>query len=476
MSQPQVKNVNNSNSFLERKFKLSENGTTVKTEILAGITTFITMAYIIFVNPSILRSAGMNAAGAFGDDAAAFTALNDPVVGAVFVATALAAAVGSIIIGLYANLPYGLASGMGLNAFFTYSVVLTLGYTWQQALAAVFLGGSLFIVLSYTKVLDMIVTAIPQNLKLAISGGIGLFIALIGLKSGSIIVDNPATLVGFGSFTNPHALLTLIGIVITALLMARKVNGAILIGIIATTLIGIPLGITNIEGVKILSAPPSLAPTFMALDFQGLFGFEGKNFGAAFLSVIMVIITVSMVDLFDTVGTLVGTANRAGMIDKDGKPKNLNKGIRTSAIGAAIGALLGTSTVTTYVESSAGISQGGRTGLTGVVVGILFILSIFFGGLVGIVPAEATAPALVIVGILMMGAVKGINFEDFTEAAPAFLTIAIMPFSYSIANGIAAGLIFYPFVKLATGKHKEIHPIVYVLATLFILRFIFLAE
>jgi adenine/guanine/hypoxanthine permease len=466
----------NSNSFLERKFKLSENGTNVKTEILAGITIFITMAYIIFVNPSILRSAGMNAAGALGDDAAVFTALNDPIVGAVFVATALAAAIGSIIIGLYANLPYGLASGMGLNAFFTYSVVLTLGYTWQEALAAVFMGGTLFIILSYTKVLDMIVSAIPQNLKLAISGGIGLFIALIGLKSGSIIVDNPATLVGFGSFTNPHALLTLIGILLTLLLMSRGVNAAILIGIIATTLIGIPMGITNIEGVKLISAPPSLAPTFLQLDFQGLFGFEGKSFGAAILSVVMVIITVSMVDLFDTVGTLVGTANRAGMLDKDGKPKNLNKGIRTSAIGAACGALLGTSTVTTYVESSAGISQGGRTGLTAVVVGVLFALSIFFSGLVGMVPAEATAPALIVVGILMMGAVRGINFDDFTEAAPAFLTIAIMPFSYSIANGIAAGLIFYPLVKLVTGKHKEIHPIVYVLAILFILRFIFLAE
>jgi adenine/guanine/hypoxanthine permease len=475
MSQTQLKNAN-SNSFLERKFKLSENKTNVKTEILAGITTFITMAYIIFVNPNILKESGMNLAGAMGADAAQYNSLNDPIVGAVFVATVLAAAIGSIIIGLYANLPYGLASGMGLNAFFTYTVVLGLGYTWQQALAAVFLGGSLFTVLSYTKALDMIVSSIPQNLKLAISGGVGLFIALIGFKSGSIIVDNPATLVGFGKFTDPHALLTLIGIVITALLMSRGINGAILIGIILTTFIGIPLGITNIEGVKILSAPPSLAPTFLQLDFAGLFGFGDKSFVQAIFGILMVIITISMVDLFDTVGTLVGTANRAGLVDKDGKPKNLNKGIRTSAVGAAIGALLGTSTVTTYVESSAGISLGGRTGLTGVVVGILFIASLFLGGLVGIVPAEATAPALVIVGVLMMGAVKGINFDDFTEAVPAFLTIAIMPFSYSIANGIAVGLIFYPIVKIATGKQKEIHPVVYVLAALFILRFIFLAE
>jgi adenine/guanine/hypoxanthine permease len=475
MSTKQVVNQKN-NSLLERLFKLSENGTNVKTEILAGLTTFITMAYIIFVNPNILKEAGMNLAGAMGSDAAQFSALNDPVVGSVFTATALAAAIASMIGGLYANMPFGLASGMGLNAFFTYTVVLTLGYTWQQALAAVCIGGILFTILSYTKVLDMIVSSMPQNLKLAISGGIGLFIALIGLKSGGIIVDNPATLVGFGSFTEPGALLTLIGIVITAILMSRGMNAAILIGIILTTIIGIPMGITNIEGIKILSAPPSLAPTFMQADFVGLLGFHNKGAFEAIFGLVMIIITISMVDLFDTVGTLVGTSSRAGMLDKDGRPKNLNKGIRTSAIGASIGALLGTSTVGTYVESSAGVSQGGRTGLTAVTIGVLFVLSIFFSGLIGVVPAQATSPALVIVGVLMMGAVRGINFDDFTEAVPAFLTIAIMPFSYSIANGIAAGIIFYPIVKIATGKHKEIHPIVYVLAALFIIRFIFLAE
>ncbi|MDW8799785.1 NCS2 family permease [Clostridium sp. A1-XYC3] len=478
MYMEKVKPEEEKKSFLDSFFKLTENNTTVKTEIIAGITTFITMAYIIFVNPSILMQSGMNSQGLVGEAAvkAGISAINDPVVASVFGATCIAAAIGTFVMALYANLPFAQAPGMGLNAFFTYSVCLTLGYTWQQALAAVFVSGLLFIVITVTSIREKIVDALPHNLKLAISGGIGLFIALIGLKSGGIIVASPATLVSFGSFTNPHALVTLIGIVITGVLMSRGIKGSMLLGIIITTVVGIPFGITHLEGIKIISAPPSLAPTFFAFDFQGLLGLGKAGMVGAFTSLVMVVITFSLVDLFDTIGTLVGTAQKAKMIDKDGRVKNMNKALLSDALATTFGSMLGTSTVVTYVESTSGISEGGRTGLTAFTTGVLFILAMFFGGLVGVVPAEATAPALVIVGVLMMGAVTKINFDDFTEALPAFFTIAIMPFSYSIANGIAAGIIFYPIVKLATGKAKEVHPIVYVLAALFILRFTLLPQ
>lgn len=460
-------------SFLNSFFKLSENNTNVKTEILAGITTFITMAYIIFVNPSILMQAGMNSKGLMGDAAvkAGLSAINDPVVASIFGATCIAAAVGTLVMALYANLPFAQAPGMGLNAFFTYSVCLTLNYTWQQALAAVFISGILFIIITVTSIREKIVDALPHNLKLAISGGIGLFVALVGLKGGGIIVASSSTLVTFGKFTDPHVLVTVIGIAITGILMARGVKGAILIGIILTTIVGIPFGITHLANVKIISAPPSLAPTLFAFDFKGLLGLGKAGMLGAFTSLIMVVITFSLVDLFDTIGTLVGTAQKAKMLDKDGKVKNMHKALLSDAVATTVGSVLGTSTVVTYVESTSGVSEGGRTGLTSLTTAVLFILALFFGGLVGIVPSEATAPALVIVGVLMIGAITKINFEDFTEALPAFFTIAIMPFSYSIANGIAAGIIFYPIVKIATGKSKEVHPIVYVLALLFILRF-----
>jgi len=462
-------------SMLEKLFKLKENNTSVKTEVLAGITTFITMAYIIFVNPNILKFAGMNLPGIKGEGAAAFNALNDPIVASVFAATCLSAAVGTFIMAFYANLPFAQAPGMGLNAFFTYSVCLTLGYTWQQALAAVLISGILFIIITLTSIREKIVDALPQNLKLAISGGIGLFIALIGFKTGGIIVGSKETLVTFGSFTTPSAILTLIGITVTAILMARKVKGSILFGIVITAIIGIPFGITKLSGVHVFSAPPSLAPTFMKFDFVGLMGAgASKGIFSAIVSVIMVVITFSLVDLFDTIGTLVGTATKANMLDETGRVKNMKKALMSDAVATTAGAFMGTSTVVTYVESTAGVAEGGRTGLTSATVGVLFLCSLFFSGLVGIVPAEATAPALVIVGVLMMSAVTKIDFEDFTEALPAFFTIAIMPFSYSIANGIAAGIIFYPIVKVATGKSKEVSPIVYVLAALFIIRFIIL--
>ncbi|GAA0725480.1 NCS2 family permease [Clostridium malenominatum] len=480
--QQKSKEKNNSSvksSFLDSYFKLSENNTNVRTEVIAGITTFITMAYIIFVNPGILMQAGMNAQGLFGDAAvnAGISALNDPIVRSVFAATCISAAIGTFIMGIYANVPFAQAPGMGLNAFFTYGVCLSLGYTWQQGLAAIFVSGILFILITLTSIREKIVDSIPQNLKLAISGGIGLFIALIGLKSGHIIVSDPATLVAFGDFTKPGAILTLIGISITAILMARGVKGSILLGIVLTTIIGIPLGITKLVPVnQLFSAPPSLAPTLFQLDLKGLLNVGEGGVASALLNVFMVVISFSLVDMFDTIGTLVGTAQKANMLDENGRMPNMNKALMADAVATTAGALLGTSTVTTFVESTAGISEGGKTGLTSVTTAILFLLAMLCTGLVGIVPAEATAPALVIVGVLMMGAVTKINFDDFTEALPAFFTIAIMPFTYSIANGIAAGIIFYPIVKVTTGKAKDVHPIVYVLAALFIIRFTLLPK
>lgn len=447
------KSVKTNKGFLDSFFKLSENKTNVKTEVIAGITTFVTMAYIIFVNPGILSEAGMP-------------------FGPVFTATCISAAIGTFMMAFYANVPFAQAPGMGLNAFFTYSVCMGLGYSWQQALAAVFISGVLFIIITVTTLREKIVDALPKNLKLAISGGIGLFIALIGLKNGGIIVANEATLVGFGKFTDKGVVLTLIGIVIMAVLMSRKVKGSILIGIIATTLIGIPFGITTIAAdFKLITPPPSLSGTFLQLDLKGLLGLGEAGLLGAVMSVIMVVISFSLVDMFDTIGTLIGTAEKANMLDENGKMPRMNKALLSDAVATVAGSLLGTSTVTTYVESTAGISEGGKTGLTSAVTGIMFLLALFFSGIVGIVPSQATAPALIIVGVLMMGAVTKIDFNDFTEALPAFLTIAIMPFSYSIANGIAAGLIFYPITKVCTGKYKEVHPIIYVLAILFILRF-----
>ncbi|MBS4538053.1 NCS2 family permease [Clostridium sp. D2Q-11] len=462
-------NTTKKSSMMDSFFKLSENGTNVKTEIMAGITTFVTMAYIIFVNPNILKLAGMNEAGALGD-AAAGIGFEDPIVGSVFVATCIAAAIGTFIMGFYANLPFALAPGMGLNAFFTYGVVLGLGYTWQEALAAVFISGVLFIILTITGLREAIVNALPDSLKRAIGGGIGLFIALIGLQQGHIIVDNPATLIGFGDFTQSATIVTLIGLVVMGILMTRKIKGSILIGIVLTTLISIPMGVTTIP-TDFTWSIPSIMPTLGQVDFKGLLNLGEVGVIGAIMSVVTVVISFSLVDMFDTIGTLVGTGSKAGFIKEDGKMKNMDKALFADSIATSAGALLGTSTTTTYVESASGVSEGGRTGLTAVTVGVLFVLALFLAPIVGIVPAEATAPALIIVGVLMMTSIKHIDFEDFSEALPAFLTMAIMPFSYSIANGIAAGLIFYPLTKVTMGKGKEVHPAIYVLAILFILRF-----
>ncbi len=438
-------------SALDNYFKLTENKTDAKTEIIAGITTFVTMAYILFVNPNILSATGM-----------------DP--NSVFLATTLSAAVGTFMMGFYANLPFAQAPGMGLNAFFAFSVVLVLGYTWQQALAIVFLSGILFILLTVTGARKAIIGAIPASLKHAIGGGIGLFIALIGFQNAGIVVHEENTLVTLTRFDNPAVILAVIGLIITGILMVKRVKGAILIGIILTTIIGIPMGVTNTAIDTAINF--NISPTLLKMDFRGLLNPQGSNsLLTTLMSAVTVIISFSLVDMFDTIGTLIGTANKAGMLDEEGNLHNMDRALLADAVATSVGAVLGTSTVTTYVESAAGVAEGGRTGLTAVTTGALFILAVFLAPFALAIPSAATAPALIIVGVLMMGAVKQINFDDFTEALPAFLTIAVMPFTYSIANGIAAGLIFYPIVKIVTGKAKDVHPAVYILAILFILRF-----
>lgn len=460
------------NSWLERIFRLSENNTTIKTELLAGLTTFITLAYAILVIPNVLKGAGMNSVGALGELANDLTVLNDPVVGAIFTSTCLMFTVATLAMGLYANLPYVLGPGMGLVAFFTYGVCLTMGFTWQQAAAAVFISGILFIICTVTSLRQMIVAALPKNIKLAITSGIGLFIALIGLKTGGIVVANPSTLVQFGDFTNPETLLTIIGLVITLVLMARQVKGAMLIGIVLTTLIGIPMGLTQVQDMQLFMLPPSPMPTFLQMDFAGLFTQNGAGLIGVITTVVMVVLSFSLVDMFDSIGTFVGISEKANLKDEKGEPKNMNKALMVDSFATTISAVFSLPTVSTYIESAAGITQGGRTGLTAVTVAVLTGITLFFSGVVGIVPGAATAPALIIVGILMMQTITQVDFSELDEAVPAFCTIAMMPFTYSIANGIACGIIFYPIMKVATGKRKEVHPLMYILALLFIVRYI----
>lgn len=435
-------------------FKLKEHNTTVRTEVIAGITTFVTMAYILVVNPIYLAEAGMD-------------------FNAVFMATCISAAVGTLIMGLYAKLPFAQAPGMGLNAFFAYTVVLTLGYTWEAALAAVFISGLFFILLTVTGFRETIVEAIPNSLKHAIGAGIGLFIAFIGFQNSGIVVDSPATLITLGDFTQPTVLLAVIGLVITAVLMSRKVRGGLLLGIIITTLIGIPMGVTDTTWNAFSL---NIMPTFgkaLSPGFSDLLNMGG-GFVAVASSIFVVVLSFVLVDMFDTIGTLIGTGAKAGMLDENGKLPNMNKALMADAVATAAGALLGTSTVTTYVESAAGVSEGGKTGLTAVTTGVLFLLAIFLAPFALMVPGQATAPALIIVGVLMMTTIKNINFDDFEESLPAFFTLAVMAFTYSISNGIGAGLIFYPITKLAAGKPKEIHPLVYFLAIVFVLKLAFL--
>jgi len=429
--------------MLDKFFKITENNSTLKTEIIAGLTTFMTMVYILAVNPSILSDAGMDK-------------------DAVFTATALSALIATLVMVLVAKLPFALAPGMGLNAFFAYTVVLGMGYTWQFALTAVFLEGIIFLLLTAFNIRELIVNSIPLNLKHAISVGIGFFIAFIGLQSTGLIVDNPATLVTLGSMKNPGVLIGLTGVLITGFLLAKKVKGALLIGILSSTIIGLFVGVTVIpDNFQMVSLPPSIEPIFFKFEFTKVLSFD----------MLIVIFTFLFVDMFDTVGTLVGVASTADMLDKDGKVPRVKQALFADSIGTTVGAILGTSTVTTYVESAAGVAEGGKTGMTALTVAVMFGLALFFAPLFMMIPPEATASALIIVGLFMISPIMKIDLNDLTEAIPAFLTIIMMPLTYSIAQGIVFGMLSYVILKLLTGRHKEIKPIMYIIAVLFIIKF-----
>lgn len=428
--------------MLEKLFKLSEHGTTVKTEVLAGITTFLTMAYIIFVNPTILADAGMDK-------------------GAVFVATCLAAAIGCFIMGFVANYPIALAPGMGLNAFFTYGVVLGMGYTWQAALGAVFLSGVIFLLLSLFKVREWIINAIPKTLKLGIATGIGSFLALIALKNSGIIVAHPATFVALGDITSFVPLMSIIGFFLIAAFTARNIPGAVMIAILAMTVMGLFFGDVNYSGI--VSAPPSLAPTFMQMDLKA----------ALDISMLSVVFAFLFVDLFDTSGTLIAVTQRAGLTDEKGNIERLGKALSSDSIATLSGAALGTSTTTSYIESAAGVAAGGRTGLTAVVVGALFVLSIFFAPLAGMIPVYATAGAIFYVAILMLFNLKEIDWADITEAAPVTVVLLFTPLTFSIAHGITLAFITYTFTKALSGKANEITPSVWILTALFVAKIAF---
>jgi len=426
---------------MEKLFKLKEHNTSVKTEVVAGVTTFLTMAYILIVNPQILSNTGMD-------------------MGGLFTATALSAAIATLVMAFAANLPFALAPGMGLNAFFAFTVVLTMGYSWQFALTAVFLEGIIFIILTLLNVREAIINCIPTNVKRAISVGIGLFIAFIGLQNAGVIVNDEATLVVLGDVTSPVTLLAIIGLVITGVLLAFRVKGSLLIGIVATTVIGLPLGITQLPSGS--WAPPSLAPIFFKFDFSQIFTID----------MLVVLFTFLFVDMFDTVGTLIGVSTKAGIIDKDGNIPKVKGALFADAIGTTVGACLGTSTVTTYVESAAGVAEGGRTGLTAVTSAILFLLALFVSPLFLMIPGAATAPALVLVGLFMMSPIIHIDFEDYTEAIPAFLTIIMMPLAYSIADGIMFGMLGYVVLKLLSGKSKDVNVVTIAVAIVFLIKFI----
>ena len=425
---------------MEKFFKLKERNTTVKTEVMAGITTFLTMAYILAVNPGILSEAGMDFSK-------------------VFAATAIAASLATLVMALLANLPFALAPGMGLNAFLTYTVVLGMGYTWQFALTAVFVEGIIFLILTAANIREAIVNSIPANLKRAIGVGIGLFIAFIGMQNAGIIVGG-ATLVSLNpDWFSGASGLAMVGLVITGILLAHKVNGALLIGIIVTTIIGIPFGITKYAGGSFL--PP--APYFFPFEFSNILSID----------FVVVVFTFLFVDMFDTVGTLIGCATKADMIQEDGSIPNCKEALFADAIGTTAGAILGTSTVTTFVESSSGVVEGGRTGLTALTVSVLFALSLFLAPLFGSIPSAATAPALIIVGVMMMSPVKDIEWDDMTEAIPAFLTMIFMIVAYSIADGIIFGILSFVLLKLFTKKTKDISKMTWVVFALFVIKIIF---
>lgn len=452
--------------MLEKFFKLKENGTNVRTEVVAGVTTFMTMAYILAVNPSILSASGMDAQ-------------------AVLIATAIASFIGTICMALLANYPFALAPGLGLNAYFAYTVCGSMGYSWQIALFAVFVEGLIFIVLSLTNVREAIFNAIPLQLKKGVSVGIGLFIAFIGLQNAGIVVNNDSTLVSIVDFTADFhtsgisALLAVIGIFIIAVLYVKKVKGAILIGIFATWILGIICQLTGLYVVTPDAGYYSLIPAWSSFNLGAISSIFGQCFKADFSSLrafdfVAIVCAFLFVDIFDTLGTLIGCATKADMLDKEGKLPRIKEALLADAIATTAGAVLGTSTTTTFVESSAGVAEGGRTGLSSVVTGLLFLLAVFLSPIFITIPSFATAPALLFVGFLMISAVTAIDFNDYTEAVPAYLALIAMPLTYSISEGIAAGVISYVVINLVSGKAKKITPLMYVLAVLFICKFIFL--
>ena len=431
--------------MFHKLFGFDPKQATVRTEVLAGITTFLTMSYILAVNPSM------------------FSLLDGMTAGAVFTATALASIVGCMAMAFWGKLPFGLAPGMGLNAFFVFSVCMGMGYTWQFALTAVFIEGLLFILMTVTNIREAIVNAIPINLRYAIGAGIGLFIAFIGLQNAGIIVNNDATLVSLGEITKGSALLAIIGLVITGVLYIKNVRGAMLIGILATTLIGIPMGITEFKGV--VSTPESIAPIFCQFEWSQVFT----------LDMLVVVFTFLFIDMFDTMGTLIGVCTKADLVDrKTGRIPRLKQAFMADAIATTVGAMLGTSTTTTYVESASGVAQGGRSGLTAFVVGCCFIVTLFFSPLFLSIPSAATAPVLILVGLLMIEPITKIDLADFSESIPAFACIIMMPLAYSISDGILTGMILYVIINMVSGNFKKITPTMYILATLFILKYIFI--
>ena len=432
------------NSLVQKTFGLDPAKHNIRTEIIAGITTFLTMAYILAVNPSIfsaLASQGMPT-------------------DAVFTATALAAIVGCLVMSIYAKKPFGLAPGMGLNAFFVFTVCLGMGHTWQMALTAIFLEGILFILLTVTNVRKLIVDAIPLSLKRAIGAGIGLYIAFIGLKSAGIIVSSEATSVTLGSFSEPTAILAIIGLILTSVLVILKVRGGMLIGIIITTLIGIPMGVTNYSGI--VSTPPSIAPIFCQFEWAHIFSWD----------MLAIVFTFLFIDMFDTIGTVVGVSVKSGMVDEKGNVDGINKVLMADAVATVAGAAFGTSTTTTYIESASGVSEGGRTGLTSFTIALCFAIALLFSPLFLAIPGAATGPVLFIVGVMMATPVKEIDWEDYSEAIPAFVTMLLMPLAYSISDGIMLGLISYVFLNTLTGKVKKVSVMMWILAILFILRYV----
>lgn len=428
-------------NFFEKTFKLKENKTTVRTELVAGLITFLTMSYILIVNPNILSATGMDKE-------------------ALFTTTALATIIATLLMAFLAKLPIAQAPGMGLNSFFAFSVVLTMGYSWQFALTAVFIEGIIFILLTFFNVRELIVKSIPKVLKDAIPVGIGLFITLIGLKSAGIVVSDPNTLVTLGDFSNHSVWIAFLGLLITAVLFVRNVNGAILIGIVVATIFGLVLGDVALPNTSILALPPSIAPIFARFEWEHIFTFD----------MLIVVFTFLFVNLFDTVGTLIGVVSKAGFTDEQGNFPQMRKALFADALGTTIGAVLGTSTITSYVESASGVASGGRTGLTAISTAVMFILALFFAPLFLMVPAAATAPALIIVGLFMISSVGKINFMDMTEGLPAFLAIVFMPFTYSIAEGIVFGMLSFAFIKVCSGRFKDVTATVYVVAGLFLIK------